>query len=161
MTKFECSVVKLHLPFSSKCRSPYYVPKNQIVLYFCFLASNFVSLSRLINNHPSFKPSVFISYLSFSKHVQVWKTPPPYQPFLNCISLASFLIEVCNICYIIEWLDQWCYNNIIIISFMEGAAATYFKSLHDSSSRAKTGKLERHGTLCRRQGRRRDVSFCH
>ena len=42
---------------------------------------------------------------------------------------------------------------------MEGAAATYFKSLHDSSSRAKTGKLERHGTLCRRQGRRRDVSF--
>ena len=50
---------------------------------------------------------------------------------------------------------------IIIISLTEGAAATYFKSLHDSSSRAKTGKLERHGTLCRRQGRRRDVSFCY
>jgi len=44
---------------------------------------------------------------------------------------------------------------------MEGATATYFKSLHDSSSRAKTGKLERHGILCRRQGRRRDVTFFH
>lgn len=50
------------------------------------------------------------------------------------------------------------YNNYII-SLMEGAAATYFKSLHDSSRRAKSGKLEGHGTLCRRQGRRRDVSL--
>ncbi|XP_068710422.1 uncharacterized protein [Montipora foliosa] len=39
---------------------------------------------------------------------------------------------------------------------MKGAAATYFKSLCNASTRAKKGKLEAHRTLCRRQGRMRD-----
>lgn len=39
---------------------------------------------------------------------------------------------------------------------MKGAAATYLKSLHDASMRAKKGKREAHKNLCRKQGRVRD-----
>ena len=52
-------------------------------------------------------------------------------------------------------LYQWC--NILTL----GAAATYLKSLHDASMRAKKGKREAYKNLCRKQGRVRDVSSSH
>ena len=53
-----------------------------------------------------------------------------------------------------------CTNTIVVNVLLEGAGATYLKSLCDASTRAKKGKQDAHRNLCRKQGRMREVG-CH
>ena len=53
-----------------------------------------------------------------------------------------------------------CTNTIGVNFLLEGAGATYLKSLSDASTRAKKGKREAHRNLSRKQGRMKKVG-CH